>query len=174
MGNLATLNPPLSPMMWTSIGTGMRAEKADPRMPTLHQQIGRLYLIMKRWEDAERAYQRTLEIDPDSDVAHHGIAIICLRHKRFSAAAAALRAVGIIHRKPLAHFHLGVALMRLGHIDHAVQAFEVAISMRPGLIRAHRWLTLIYRQRGDRSKADMHHDIVDTLFKKIINRKKGA
>ena len=27
MGNLATLNPPLSPMLWTSIATGMRAYK---------------------------------------------------------------------------------------------------------------------------------------------------
>ena len=143
------------------------AEKADPRMPTLHQQIGRLYLRMKRWDDAERAYQCALEIDPDSDKAYHGIAIVCLHQKRFSeAAAAALRAVGIIHRKPLAHFHLGVALVRLGQIDHAIQAFEVALSMRPELIRAHRWLTLIYRQRGDRAKADIHHDAVDSLFKK--------
>ncbi len=158
-----------------ALGFLLEAEKADPRMPTLHQQIGRLYLRMKRRDDAERAYQRALEIDPDSSEAHHGIAIVCLRQKRFSEAAeAALRAVGIIHRKPMAHFHLGVALVRLGQIDHAIQAFEVALSMRPGIIKAHRWLSLIYRQRGDRAKADMHHDIVDSLFKKSIKKKKSA
>ncbi len=144
----------------------LKAEKAEPRLPSLHQQIGRLYLRMKRWDAAERAFLRALEIDPDSSRAYHGIAVVCLRKKRYSEAAeAALRSVGIIHQQPLAHFQLGVALIRLGQTDRAIQAFEVAVSMRPGLIRAHRWLSLIYRQRGDRAKADMHHDIVDALFK---------
>ncbi len=144
----------------------LKAEKAEPRLPSLHQQIGRLYLRMKRWDAAERAFLRALEIDPDSSRAYHGIAVVCLRKKRYSEAAeAALRSVGIIHQQPLAHFQLGVALIRLGQTDRAIQAFEVAVSMRPGLIRAHRWLSLIYRQRGERAKADMHHDIVDTLFK---------
>ncbi|RLD11279.1 MAG: hypothetical protein DRI44_03930 [Chlamydiae bacterium] len=150
----------------------LNAEKAEPRLPSLHQQIGRLYLRMKRWDDAERAFLRALEIDPDSSSAYHGIAVVCLRQKRFSEAAeAALRSVGIIHQQPLAHFHLGVALIRLGKTEQAIQAFEIAVSMKPGLIRAHRWLSLIYRQTGNRAKADVHHNIVNTLFRKIKPRK---
>ncbi len=147
----------------------LNAEKADPRLPTLHQQIGRVYSQMKRWNDAERAYMKALEIDPDSAEAHHGLAVTYLRRKRFTEAASeALRAVGIIHHSPFAHYHLGVALIRLGQRDRAVQAFEIALSMRPGMVRAHRWLALIYGRQGDTEWSNKHLEAAKALLGKGI------
>ena len=51
-----------------------KAEQADPRLPTLHKQIGKVYLKMRRMKDAERTFLKALSIDPDSAIAYRGLA----------------------------------------------------------------------------------------------------
>jgi len=90
-----------------------------------------------------------------------GLAVVRLRQRRNEEAAEqALLAVGLQHFLPLGHFHLGVALARLGHINRATLAFETSLSMLPGLMAAHRWLAALYRQPGgDLGKALRHQEI---------------
>jgi tetratricopeptide (TPR) repeat protein len=139
----------------------LKAESADPRLPDLHLRIGETYLRQKRTDDADRAFQRALEIDGDSPEAHLGLAVVRLRQRRNEdAAEQALLAVGLQHFLPLGHFYLGVALARLGHRDRAALAFETALSMLPGLIAAHRWLAALYTHpSGDVEKATRHREI---------------
>ena len=140
----------------------LQAEQADPRQPDLHLRIGETYLRLKRIADAERAFQKALEIDGDSPAAHLGLATVRLRQRRNEEAAEhALVAVGLQHFLPLGHFYLGVALARLGHRDRATVAFETALSISPGLLSAHRWLAVLYQQPGgDPERAARHRGIV--------------
>ncbi len=139
----------------------LKAEQADPRLPDLHLRIGETYLRLKRTNDAERAFQRALEIDGDSPEAHLGLAMALLRQRRNEEAAEqALLAVGLQHFLPMGHFYLGVALARLGHRERSALAFETALSMLPGLMAAHRWLATLYTQPGgDPEKAARHRGI---------------
>jgi predicted AlkP superfamily phosphohydrolase/phosphomutase/tetratricopeptide (TPR) repeat protein len=139
----------------------LKAESADPRLPDLHLRIGETYLRQKRTDDADRAFQRALEIDGDSPEAHLGLTVVRLRQRRNEEAAEqALLAVGLQHFLPLGHFYLGVALARLGHRDRSALAFETALSMLPGLIAAHRWLAALYTHpNGDLEKATRHREI---------------
>lgn len=139
----------------------LKAETADPHLPDLHLRIGETYLRQKRTDDADRAFQRALEIDGDSPEAHLGLAVVRLRQRRNEEAAEqALLAVGLQHFLPLGHFYLGVALAHLGHRDRAALAFETSLSMLPGLIAAHRWLAALYTQPGgDLEKATRHREI---------------
>jgi len=139
----------------------LKAESADPRLPDLHLRIGETYLRQKRTGDADRAFQRALEIDGDSPEAHLGLAVVRLRQRRNEdAAEQALLAVGLQHFLPLGHFYLGVALARLGHRDRSALAFETALSMLPGLMAAHRWLAALYTHpNGDLEKATRHREI---------------
>jgi predicted AlkP superfamily phosphohydrolase/phosphomutase/tetratricopeptide (TPR) repeat protein len=139
----------------------LKAEQSDPRLPDLHLRIAETYLRQRRTVEAERAFQRALEIDGDSPEAHLGLAVVRLRQRRNEEAAEqALLAVGLQHFLPLGHFHLGVALARLGHRDRAALAFETSLSMLPGLIAAHRWLAALYTQPGgDLEKAVRHRGI---------------
>jgi predicted AlkP superfamily phosphohydrolase/phosphomutase/tetratricopeptide (TPR) repeat protein len=136
----------------------LQAELAEPRLPTLHQRIGETYMRQKRLDDAERAFLKALDIDGDSPEAHLGLARVRLRQRRNEEAAEeALVAVGLQHFLPMGHFHLGVALARLGHPHRAALAFETALTMLPGLITAHRWLAAVYSQPGgDLAKAAEH------------------
>jgi Tfp pilus assembly protein PilF len=111
----------------------LKAESADPHLPDLHLRIGETYLRQRRNDDASRAFQRALEIDGDSPDAHLGLAVVRLRQRRNEEAAEqALLAVGLQHFLPLGHFHLGVALARLGHRDRdkAVRHREIFLRMR--------------------------------------------
>ena len=62
----------------------LRAEQSDPRLPDLHLRIGNVYLRQKRTDDAERAFERALEIDGDSPAAHLGLAMVHLESAAMS------------------------------------------------------------------------------------------
>jgi hypothetical protein len=111
-----------------------------------------------RYADAERAFERALEIDPHNAYARQGLALALLRQRRFDeAAGAAILAVGLQHHLPLAHFYLGCALVRLRLPDRAIQAFEMAASQRAPIFLAHRWLARLYKARpGDEERAAYH------------------
>ncbi len=147
--------------MEAALASLLKAEQFDPRLPDLHLRIGETYLRQKRTDDAERAFQRALDIDGDSPEAHLGLAVVRLRQRRNEEAAEqALLAVGLQHFLPLGHFYLGVALARLGHRDRSALAFETSLSMLPGLMAAHRWLAAIYTHPGgDLEKGVRHREI---------------
>lgn len=142
-----------------------KAEACEPRLPTLHVQIGNAYLKMSAWQDAARAFIHALEIDGDSAQAYHGMAQTSIGMGDFTAGAdMALRAVGLLHHLPLAHFHLGVCLAHLGQPERAIQAFETCLDMRPNTPAAHGWLSQIYdRTKHDKAKADQHRVLAKTV-----------
>ena len=150
----------------------LRAEQAEPRLPNLHVRLGETYLRLKRVEDAGRAFHRALEIDGDSPEAHVGLSSVYLRQRRFEEAASeALIAVGLQHFAPLGHFNLGIALCRLGQYERARLAFETSLTILPGLVAAHRWLSLLYaRQGGDAVRAARHR----FLFEQLRQRGRAA
>jgi len=162
--------------MDAALGSLLKAEQFDPRLPDLHLRIGETYLRQKRVEDAARAFQRALEIDGDSPEAHLGLAAVRLRQRRNQEAAEeALLAVGLQHFLPSGHFYLGIALARLGHRGRAALAFETAATMVPGLIPAHRWLAALYTQPGgDLEKAVRHRSIYLQLRKQRQDRARAS
>lgn len=69
---------------------------------------------------------------------------------------AALRAVSLLHRLPIAHFNVGVAMARTGEAGRAVLAFDTALRFQPRMVGAHRYLAILHRDAGDREKAAFH------------------
>lgn len=148
-----------------------RAEKSDPQLPQLHQQLGNVFLRMYRRKDAERAFKKALEIDPESARARLGMSNVMLRKKDYQAAAEyALNAIGLFYHFPAAHLNLGIALSKMAMYEKAVEAFRVCLNMSPGLTRAHRYLSFIYLYKlNDKEKADEHIEIM----KKLRVKEKG-
>lgn len=152
-----------------------RAEQSSPDSAGIHTMIGRVYVQAHRWADAERAFARAIEIDPHSEAAHDGMAAALLGQNRNEEAAAhALRAVGLLHHFPAGHFRLGVALVRLKDYQRAAQAMEVAVSMRPGMLDAHRYLAALYMSLDDPAKALVHRKIARRLWDARERSRGGA
>jgi tetratricopeptide (TPR) repeat protein len=135
-----------------------RAERCQPQRPGLHLQIGETLLALRRFEEAERAFRRALAIDPANAHAQVGLARSFLpRRRNRLAAEAALEAVGLLYQHPLAHYCLGVALHRMGRVERALQALQVAVAQNPNFREAHLRLARIYEERlGDAARADEH------------------
>lgn len=134
-------------------------EKAEPRLPGLHQRLGQVYLRFKRYKDAERAYRLALTIDADSAPSHDGLAQALIGQERHDEAVdAALDAVGLVHQFPRGHLHLGLALAGIGRRDQAIEAIELAVRQSSGFAQAHRELARLYREAGQPDQA-YHHEV---------------
>jgi tetratricopeptide (TPR) repeat protein len=118
----------------------------DPRpLPAMRLALGRVYLALSRWEDAERVFRDVLAIDPDDAGAHSGLARALLGRKQpAAAAAAALDAVALRFDDFGAHYLLGVALAQTGKIERSVQAFQTCLKLRPDMAAAREALTALH------------------------------
>ena len=116
-----------------------------------------MYLKRRHWAEAERAFLKALSIDEDNARACHGLSVSLLRQDRaVEAVELSLRAVGLQHYFPAAHFQLGLILARLRWLERAAQAFETGLTMWPGALVAHRYLARLYTRLGQDAKAKLH------------------
>ena len=130
----------------------------DPTSPNIYLQIGQAYERLLQSENARVAYEKASALDEDNALAFQGLSSV---HRRLGnnqeTVDYALRAVSLLHRLPLAHFNLGVALARSGETERATIAFETALRFQPEMINAHRYLaTINHQEGGDPEKAKLH------------------
>jgi len=131
------------------------AAKADTGQPGLYAQIGEVYLRQRRYFDAGEYFVKALELDPDHAVSHLGRCRSLLGLKsNFEAVDEALASIGLNYHSPISHFLLAVALHRVGRLQEAVQALQVAVQQNPNFPAAYRRMALIhYRGLKDPRKA---------------------
>ncbi len=141
-----------------ALGALERVTEAHLVRPGLFLQAADLYRRFGRWADAQRVYEKALEIDPDNAHAHLGLCRMALRRKEFSVAAqSALDALQRIYHFPLAHFLLGVALTGMKEYERAAEAFRAAISFNPNFPEAHlRLAALLEKHLNDAESAREH------------------
>jgi tetratricopeptide (TPR) repeat protein len=140
----------------------LRAGRLEPRRTGLHVQIGEALGALRRWPEAEQAYRRALAIDPLNPHAQLGVAKACLRQNRVDEGiAAALDSIGLRYQNPMAHYILGLGLLRKYQYLRAVAAVQVAVALNPNFERAHRFLAR-YAHIGeqDMEKSREHWAIV--------------
>jgi tetratricopeptide (TPR) repeat protein len=123
-----------------------RAEQAAGSNPRVHAFAGQANLQLRRWPDARLAFQKALELEPDHAEALQGMCVVCLReHRAEDAADYALAAINSYEPVPAAHYHLGVALARLGRPSEAALAWERALALDPDFRAARRRLVRVHR-----------------------------
>ena len=144
------------------LGEGLQsllaAEEMNPGVPGIYTQLGDVYVRLLRWNDAKIAYEKAIALDEDNALAFQGLSSV---YRRFGQNQEtidnALRAVSLLHRLPLAHFNLGVAMARFGENERAIIAFETALRFQPEMINAHRYLATLHSNNGgDPEKAAFH------------------
>jgi tetratricopeptide (TPR) repeat protein len=126
----------------------------DPKHSGLHLRLGRTYAGLNRHAEAQREFEAVLQGDPENAHACQGLAHVLLRQRFWDlAAATALKALGLQHNLPLAHFYFALAVERLGHRAVATDALRTAISYAPGFVGARRMLMrLLARDAGNEAE----------------------
>lgn len=122
-----------------------RAINSEPMRPTLHIQLGEIFLKLRRRDEALTSFKKALEIDDNNSIALVGIAKYYNSVKEYELACEySLQSIGKTYMLPLAHYTLGFALMRLRRHRDALGAFEVATSQNPNFGIAYRHMAHIY------------------------------
>lgn len=147
------------------------AESIYPPSPTWHYLIGKMYTEQELWDEARRAYESGLALDEEYPQLHNGMARVLLHERDHEQAAEhALRAVGLLYFFPEAHYHLGSALMSIGHHAQAVRALQTAVAIEPHMAVAHWKLADLFEQQNDLANSLKHRSMAmghDSPFKVI-------
>jgi predicted AlkP superfamily phosphohydrolase/phosphomutase/tetratricopeptide (TPR) repeat protein len=134
------------------------AGQQNPDLPGLHTLVGRVYVLMQRWDDAEGSLLNATRLDPaDADAFAALAAVRTAQGREEEGAELARRAIALRADLPRAHDQLGRALAATGHHAEARQAFESCLALDPDLLGAHRQLVNLYNGAlFDPSRARRH------------------
>ena len=109
--------------------------RADPKSAALHNELGSL-LVQKGFpKDAEREFERAINIDGDYYQAWYNLGLVRGSRGDESGARRAFRAT--VHHKPghaQALFQLALAEERLKHTDRAIDLYAKAYGINPKLL----------------------------------------
>ena len=103
------------------------AIKLAPNEPRLHEELGTEYRAAGKMQEAEEAYRKELEIDPDNVVAQYKLGVL-LTEKGDAAQGKQVITAALTVRPGLRHadYNLGRAEMLLGNDAAAVEDFQRA------------------------------------------------
>jgi tetratricopeptide (TPR) repeat protein len=108
-------------------------------------------------EEAQGAYRRALEIDPNIADAHLNLGKLCHEAGQLGEAETHYRAAaGLASREPAAYFNLGVLLEDLKRPRDAVECYKESVRRDPDFADAHYNLGLLLENLGNKTEAFTH------------------
>ena len=118
-----------------------RAAASLPEHPDVHYRLGRIYLLIRRYDDANRALERAVQLSPQRTVAWLALAEARTRKGQVDGAIAAARqAYQVGPLEPEAPLALGRTLLLKNDpkaLQEAVDAFTRAVQLRPESAECH-------------------------------------
>jgi tetratricopeptide (TPR) repeat protein len=116
-------------------------------------------------EEARRAYEQALELDPHLTDAHINLGRLYHAEGRCAEAEAHYRtAAAAAPRDPIPPFNLGVLYDDLGRHGDAVRAYKRALAIDPDFADAHYNLGLVYEAMGRRTETITHLQRARALY----------
>ncbi len=122
---------------------------------------GDIHIKKKNWAAAKEAYQQALDIDFEVPGPHIGMARACIGQQDYQQAVEhARKSTGLLYHQPLAHYWLGMALLRTGEWQAAEQAFLISNQQAPLMPRNYRMLKLIAKDYRNDPAAVVQYELM--------------
>jgi tetratricopeptide (TPR) repeat protein len=129
-----------------------RLKKLKPASPAAHNATGVLLDELKRYDEAEAAYRKAIELNPDEATAYSNLGNLLSDEnlKRYDEAEAAYRkAIELNPPLDFAHVNLGQLYFDLGKPQEAINILTEAIKLSLESARCYRQRGIIYQTIGD-------------------------
>lgn len=95
-------------------------------------EAGKIYLKLNQFDLAKNAFEQALIFEIDNAKYHQAIATTLVRLEDYETAAEhALTAIELVKYFPDAHYILGEALEKMGDLENAKKAYEMAAKLKP-------------------------------------------
>lgn len=125
------------------------ATALDPASAGPLEALADIYYERQRYDRAIDTHERRLRLDSRAPVIHYKLALAHYRAGHMADAKQALAdALALDSRLPEAHYLLGLCLRDQQQPRDAVEAFERAVTLAPGMIPAREELAALYEQLG--------------------------
>ena len=135
-----------------------RAAAARPTDSAFSHNLAQGYLAVRRIEDAVKAFDRTIAIDPQPKVLYSA----ALAHLSLQTPQSAARAVELFQKArdagldlPELHQHLGVALLLADRTDEALEELQTAVRELPESAEPHLHFAAAWAQGAESSGTGM-------------------
>jgi tetratricopeptide (TPR) repeat protein len=117
-------------------------------------------------EEARRAYQEALRLEPGLVDAHINLGLLFHRDGRLPEAEQCYRqAIECAPQEVLGHFNLAVVLTDAGDRRGAIDAYERVVTLTPSFAEAHCNLGALYEAEGHKAEAIQHYAAAKRLLR---------
>lgn len=143
----------------------------EPGREKVNYFIGQSLIRLNRYEEAEKAFSRELEINPTDPLSKYHLALTLIERKIDLERAISIldRAIKLKPDYADAHYQLGKIYLEKSEIQRAVELLENAVSLDPNKDYVHYQLSIAYRKVGRKEEADRELKRYQEL--KAANRK---
>ena len=133
----------------------MRAVTLDPTLPEAHVALGAVLTFYEwNWSEGEKEFQRALELNPNSPLAHHWYGQLLDSVGRYEDALKhRQRAQELDPITPIIVSALGQTRFLLGDNERALAQFRKALELDNSLDHAHIGIGQVHEQRGEYERA---------------------
>lgn len=134
----------------TALTEFKRAAAYDPTLTDTFRNMGRVYELLGRDEEAVAAYRRGIAADTASDVSRQDLASFYMTHNRYAEAETELKV--IVRNNPNSAgpiASLGHIYLSQGRIAEAEQKFERVLQLAPRDAASHYSRGLVHAKKGE-------------------------
>jgi TolB-like protein/Tfp pilus assembly protein PilF len=110
-----------------------KAIALDPLLSEAHAAMAAIHAREYAWRDAEQAFRRAIDLNPNNALARLGLglSVLVLQERYDEGLAEARRAVELDPLSPYTHTQLALALLLAGRYPEAVEQSRTAIALDP-------------------------------------------
>lgn len=137
----------------------LKALEIDPDLAEARSALGYVYAFYDwKWEEAERAVRRAIELEPSYATAHFWYGkILCYSGRYDDAYAETIKAAGLDPLSSVIQAYLAYVLITMRKWDEAIEQCKRTIKIHPQIAHIHRFLAWAYHgnDRNDNAIEEM-------------------
>lgn len=130
----------------------------------IYYNLGIVYEKMKKYTKAKEAYEKTIELEPESIDAIYNLGLVYTELKEYNKAIECFsKVIDEDNQDSNSYFNLGLVYFKLKDFPQAIEYFQQTIDLNDEDIYAHFYIGNIYKEFGDLESAKAEFNKVISL-----------